>query len=241
MSDSLLHAIYVGAMTLGAITFAIMSRRPRGVPGYEYLIAFMIPVWSGAAYLAMVFGQGKTEAYGQVAHWARYVDWIVTTPLLLLALAFTALARTPDKRPHVTLLVGLVAADVFMILTGLVADLSPYPLRYLWYGLGCAALAVILAIVWGPLRRIAESSSPALGRVYRKVAGVLAVLWIGYPVFWLLGPSGIRAIDQSTETALFVVWPILSKVGWSLLDLTSLRSLNDPNPAVGVARAPARA
>jgi bacteriorhodopsin len=85
MSDSLLHAAYVIAMAIGALTFALMSRRPRGVPGYEYLIAFAIPVWSGAAYLAMTFGQGKTEAFGQTAHWARYVDWVVTTPLLLLA------------------------------------------------------------------------------------------------------------------------------------------------------------
>ena len=241
MSDSLLHAVYVGAMALGALTFALMSRRPRGVPGYEYLIAFMIPVWSGAAYLAMVFGQGKTEAYGQVAHWARYVDWVVTTPLLLLALAFTALHETKDKKRHVTLLVGLVAADVFMILTGLVADLSPYPLRYLWYALGCAALVVILAIVWGPLRRIAEASSPELGAVYRRVAGLLAVLWIGYPLFWILGPSGVRVIDQSTETLLFVVWPILSKVGWSLVDLASLRTLHAPNPVTpgaGLRRVP---
>ena len=226
MTDSLLHAVYVIAMTLGALTFALMSRRPRGVPGYEYLIAFIIPVWSGAAYLAMVFGQGKTEAFGQVAHWARYVDWVVTTPLLLLALAFTALHEHADKRRHTTLVAGLLAADVFMILTGLVADLSPYPLRYLWYLLGCAALVVVLSIVWGPLRRVAEASSPELGRVYRRVAGLLAVLWIGYPLFWILGPSGVRLIEQSTETALFVVWPILSKVGWSLFDLTSLRALH---------------
>jgi bacteriorhodopsin len=83
-----------------------------------------------------------------------------------------------------------------MILTGLVADLSPYPLRYLWYALGCAALLVILAVVWGPLRRIAESSSPGLGRVYRRVAGLLAVLWIGYPLFWIIGPSGLRLIGS---------------------------------------------
>lgn len=226
MTDALLHAVYVGAMAIGACLFALMSRRPQGVPGYEYLIAFIIPVWSGAAYLAMVFGLGKTEVYGQTAHWARYVDWVVTTPLLLLALAFTALNQTRDKARHATLVAGLLAADVFMIVTGLVADFSPYPLRYLWYLLGCAALVVILAIVWGPLRRIAEGSSPELGAVYRRVAGLLAVLWIGYPLFWILGPSGVRVISQSAETMLFVVWPILSKVGWSLVDLASLRALH---------------
>ncbi|MCU0627340.1 MAG: bacteriorhodopsin, partial [Gemmatimonadaceae bacterium] len=173
MYESYLTAFYVLAMAAGALTFTLLARRPRGVPHYEYMIAIMIPVWSGAAYLAMVFDQGKSEAFGQVAYWARYVDWVVTTPLLLLALAFTALHETADKKPFIPLLVGLVAADVFMILTGLVADLSPYPLRYLWYVLGCAALVIVFSIIWGPLRRVADASSPGLSRVYRRVVTTL--------------------------------------------------------------------
>jgi len=35
--------------------------------------------------------QGKLEVAGQLTHYARYVDWMVTTPLLLLALSWTAM------------------------------------------------------------------------------------------------------------------------------------------------------
>nr|MCU0649825.1 bacteriorhodopsin [Gemmatimonadaceae bacterium] len=66
------------------------------------------------------------------------------------------------------------------------------------------------------------------------------LLWIGYPLFWILGPSGVGAISQTVETTLFVVWPILSKVGWSLMDLLSLRALHPVEPATvrtGYARA----
>lgn len=227
-TQSLLHAVYVGAMLLGALYFFVLSRSPRGVPVYEYAIAMAIPLWSGAAYLAMTFGQGKIPIAGQITHYARYIDWVVTTPLLLLALSFTALHEHESRHTHHTLIAVLIGADVFMILSGLVADLSPYPLRYMWYALGCVALAAIFTIIWGPLRRVAEGNSPGVARVYRRVAGLLTVLWVGYPTFWLVGPSGMRLVDQTTETFLFVALPILSKVGWSIVDLHSLRGLHAP-------------
>jgi bacteriorhodopsin len=221
--ETTLHWFYVACMVAGALLIAYWSTDPRGVPMEEYLIAGFIPVWSAAAYLALAFGQGTVEVAGQTAHVARYLDWVVTTPLLLLALALTAM-HTVKK--DTTLIAGLIGADVFMILTGLIADLSPYPLRYVWYGLGVAAFLVILWTIWNPLRRIAERQGPDLARVYRRVATLLSVLWVAYPLAWIFGPSGIRVFDQTTDTFLFVVVPIFSKVGWSLVDLHSLRTLD---------------
>ncbi len=227
-TQTLLHYVYVGAMLLGALYFFVLSREPRGVPAYEYATAIAIPLWSGAAYLAMAFGQGKVEVAGQITHYARYLDWVVSTPLLLLALSFTALHEHERRHTHHTLVAALVGADVFMILSGLVADLSPYPIRYVWYTLGCVALAGIFVMIWGPLRRAAEENGPRIARVYRRVAGLLTVLWVGYPTIWLVGPSGLRLIGQTAETFLFVALPILSKVGWSVVDLHSLRALHAP-------------
>jgi bacteriorhodopsin len=221
--ETTLHWVYVACMLLGALVFAYWSTDPRGVPKEEYLIAGFIPVWSAAAYMAMAFGQGKVEVAGQIAHYARYLDWVVTTPLLLLALALTAMHTVRKDR---ALIAGLLGADIFMILTGLIADLSPYPLRYVWYGLGVAAFLVVLWAIWNPLRRIADQQGPELGRVYHRVATLLSVLWVAYPLAWILGPSGIRVFDQTTDTFLFVVVPIFSKVGWSMVDLYSLRNLD---------------
>jgi bacteriorhodopsin len=222
MMETMLYWFYVAVMAGGALCFAVMSRNPLGVPRYEYLIALFIPVWSGAAYMALALDQGKLLVDGQVTHYARYLDWVVTTPLLLLALALTAMHTIPKDK---TLIAGLLGADIFMILTGLIADLSPTPIRYLWYSLGVAAFLVILWIIWGPLRAKAESQVPELARLYRLVAGVLTGLWIAYPTVWLIGPSGIGLVGPTVDTLLFVLVPILSKVGWSLLDLNGLRGL----------------
>jgi len=222
--ETTLNAIYVVTMAAGALLFVAWSRNPRGVPQYEYLIATFIPVWSAAAYLAMAFDQGKVTVEGQITYYARYLDWVVTTPLLLLALALTAMHRIPKDK---TLIAALMGADVFMILTGLIADLSPTPVRYVWYGLGVAAFLVILYLIWVPLRAKAESQGAEVAAIFRRVAGLLSVLWVAYPTVWLLGPSGLGLLDQTFDTLLFTLVPIFSKVGWSIVDLSSLRSLNE--------------
>lgn len=44
--------------------------------------------------------QGKLEVAGQLTHFVRYANWIVTTPLLLLALSWTAMPYYAMDRPQ---------------------------------------------------------------------------------------------------------------------------------------------
>lgn len=221
--------VYVAAMASGAILFFAWSRQPRGVPHYEYTIAMIIPIWSGLAYMAMALGQGIIEVGEREVYLPRYIDWVVTTPLLLWLLASTAMFyRKLDK----TLIGGLMFIDVVMIVSGLLADLTAdEDITWLWYTIGCVCLALIFWIAWGPLRRIARDQSADLGRTYTRVAAFLSVLWVGYPLVWALGPSGAGVIDRYTDVLLFVLLPILSKVGFSIVDLLHLRRLGAAEPS----------
>lgn len=58
----------------------------------------------------MALGETRTVIKGEEVFWGRYIDWLVTTPLLLLELGQVA-----GLRPK--LLAGVMGADVFMILT----------------------------------------------------------------------------------------------------------------------------
>lgn len=220
--QSLLHYLYIAAMALGFLLFFAWRRDPRWVPQYEYALAMFIPAWSGLAYLSMALGQGETELFGRTVYFARYLDWTVTTPLLVLALGLTAMVH---DRKDGTLLAAMVGADVVMILCGLIADFSPEPVRFVWYALGVAAFLALLALVWGPLQRRAASRGPKLYEVWRRPAQLLTALWVIYPTVWLLSPSGLGLIGDTASVLLFVVVPIISKVGWSILDLSGLRSL----------------
>lgn len=214
---------YVICMAAGALLFVVWSRNPRQVPHYEYVIAIFIPVWSGLAYMAMALGQGSLQVGERTVYVARYLDWLVSTPLLLVALASTAMFFRPLQKSVIATLVGL---DVIMILSGLFADLTERPeVRWLWYAIGCVCLLLILSIVWGRLRREAYAHNTEIGQAYTRTAGLLSALWFGYPLIWALGPSGIRLFGSNTEVVLFVLLPIVSKVGWSIFDLHELRKL----------------
>ena len=224
--QTILLWLYVAGMAAGALLFWAWSRNPQGVPQYEYLIAIFIPVWSGLAYTAMALGQGRTEIAGQTTYYARYLDWTVSTPLLLLALGLTAMFYVPHNERQTTLLVGIVGADIVMILSGLIADLSERTaVRYTWYIAGVVAFVIVLWGIWGPLRKIAGNHGEPLSKLYNRLALYLTVLWFGYPLTWLLGPSGLGVFNQTVDTTLFVVLPFFSKVVFSVLDLSGLREL----------------
>lgn len=224
--QSLFHWVYVAGMAIGALHFWTLSRNPKGVPQYEYLVAIFIPIWSGLAYMAMALDQGKVEASEQIVHYARYIDWIVTTPLLLLALAWTAMQFI---KKDWTLIGFLMSTQVVVITTGLIADLSERDeVRYLWYICGVAAFLIVLWGIWRPLRAKAREQEAVLSQLYDKLVTYFTVLWICYPLVWIIGPSGFGLTSQNTDTFLFCLLPFFSKVGFSFLDLHGLRDLKDP-------------
>ncbi|TVQ07259.1 MAG: lactococcin [Leptolyngbya sp. DLM2.Bin27] len=223
--QDLLHWIYVIGMIIGATYFWMLSRDPQGVPRYEYGIAVFIPIWSGLAYMAMAVGQGKLTIAGQLAHYARYLDWVVTTPLLLLALGLTAMHRTTKDW---MMIASLMAIQVVVVVTGLVADISTVPeIRYLWYLCGVGAFLIVMWGIWGPMRAKTRTQGADLSSFYDNLLIYFTVLWIGYPIVWIIGPSGFGLINQDIDTLLFCVLPFFSKVGFSFLDLHGLRSLRD--------------
>ncbi|MGR3486245.1 MAG: bacteriorhodopsin [Paracoccaceae bacterium] len=216
--------VYLALMAAGALLFWTWSRDPKGVPAHEYGVAIFIPIWSGLAYFATMTGQGIVEIAGREVYVARYLDWVVTTPLLLLALFWTATLRVKTK--SYTLAGMLIGAQVVMILSGLIADLSvTSALRTVWFLIGCAALLVVFYIFWGPLRRIAALQGDALARVYTIAATYLTVQWCLYPLIVYAGPSHADLIARPVETWLLVIVPFFSKVGFSAVDLSLLRRL----------------
>lgn len=233
--QSLWHWLYIGGMSIGAIYFAMLGRDPRGLPRLEYFVATFIPIWSGLMYLLMVvptsgdgLEMGKVIVAGQTTHFARYADWIITTPLLILSLSWTAMHHQKSK--DWTLIFSLMATQVIVIVTGLIADLSTVPwVRYLWYTIGCVAFLIVLWGIWGPLKEKTRGDAE-LSRFYNGLITFFTVTWICYPLIWIAGPSGLRLFDQNVNTFLFCLVPFFSKVVFSFLDLNGLRSLGHREP-----------
>ena len=112
-----------------------------------------------------------------------------------------------------------------MIVSGLVADLSAGPMRFVWFTFGCVNFFIVLYLIWGPLFNIAKSRGPRHAEGFRNLALFLSVLWVIYPTAWYIGPSGIGLVGSTTSWFLFTVTPFFSKVVFSFYDLSILRGL----------------
>ncbi|MPQ44957.1 bacteriorhodopsin [Clostridium tarantellae] len=221
----LMHWIYVFVMFLGILYFTYLLINKRDIPNHEYLIAIIIPIWSALAYMSIALGQGTIEINGRILYFARYLDWIVTTPLLLTSLSLSAMFKSKVNK---SIIASLIFADVIMIITGGIADISiNKTVSYIWYWIGMVALVYIIYIIWNPLKKLAFSNSKNVGVTYTRLATYLTVFWILYPTFWILSKSGIGVLGAWGEAMAFIIIPIFSKVGFSIFDLYNLGKITN--------------
>lgn len=95
-----------------------------------------------------------------------------------------------------------MGTQVIVIATRLIADLSERDwVRYLWHICGVAAFLVVLWGIWSPLRVKTRLQSGKLARFFDRLVTYFTVLWIGYPIVWILGRlAGVFLIKRSTHS-----------------------------------------
>ena len=219
-------SLWIGTagMVLGTIYFLAQGWSVRAPNQQEYyIITVFIPAIAAVSYFSMATGFGVISfdagpGMGEtVIYWARYADWLFTTPLLLLDLALLAGAN----RNTIYTLVGL---DVLMIVTGLAGALSRegQVIRIVWWAISTGALIVLLYFLLGKLSEQAGRQSGQVGALFSQLRNLTLVLWAVYPIVWILGTEGgVNAIPLGVETAAFMVLDLAAKVGFGFLLLRS--------------------
>ncbi|MBD1912555.1 MULTISPECIES: microbial rhodopsin family protein [unclassified Leptolyngbya] len=207
------------SMALGSVLFGFGAAQAQSERWkILFILNFFICVIAAGLYLAMAMGQGQSEVYGRPTFWVRYVTWFMSTPLLLLDLAFLG-------RSTVAVTGSLLGANTYMILTGFAATMSPKPINYVWYVVSCAAFLATLYLLVKPYRIEAERKHPRSRKVFRKLLSVHVILWTLYPVVWILSSTGLSILSQGYETMGYTLLDIASKVGFGLLSLNSLKQI----------------
>ncbi len=197
--------------SLAALNFGIKVGAMRRQEGLEFpLISFFVVLWSAALYLTMIFHQTVTPFHGHEVYWGRYIDWLVATPLLLLNLNMVA-----GLRPK--LIAGVMGADIFMILGGLVGNFSTKPVNFIWYIISCGAFIAIIAAILTEFSSSAAKRHSKVKNLFNRLKLLLIVAWTGYPLTWIIGPEGLDLISPGWESFCYTVVDILSKVGFAFL------------------------
>lgn len=138
------------------------------------------------AYLVIATGLGD-------AQWVAFVDWIISTPLLLIDLAFLA-----NMAPVQVLFLAFV--DILMIAAGFGAQMADtHGQRWSLFAFSCLMFAIITVTLVKYLHLSAkESAGTVEGRAYRFLSIMTLCLWAVYPLVFVLGHLDVMGHDLET-------------------------------------------
>ncbi len=231
---------------VGVVGFSIMGLRATEKGRGHFAHKILIVLVAMTSYIALAFTQGVERA-GEDTYfsYARFIDWSVTTPLLLLGLALLALPRARDSLP---LVLSIMAVDLYMIATGLFAGLSGEGrgVWWVWFIVSSLAFVVLYAMIFGPLANKAKEKIKAgeamqrsgdlverylgtihvgEGRWFAPMAGLLALIWVIYPVIFFLDEQGIGAYTHPTTDALYTIVDVAAKVVYGFIFLGGILAI----------------
>ena len=225
------------AMLAGGAVILAVGKQRTGHEQAHTIYHGIVPIIAACSYLAMAVGQGSVilghgaANPGRLFYFARYIDWAFTTPLLLLALAYSAME---SKLRRGGLVAGLLLADVLMIATSFFFGASDVVwVKWTWFAVSCVAFLAVYYVMWGPLLRENASERSAVQSDYRRNAAILSVLWFLYPVILFFSTDGTSLIGDTLGVALIAVLDLVSKVAYGLLTVSSTTKLVDEELGIG--------
>jgi len=145
-------------------------------------------------------GEGFNEAY-------RYVDWLLTVPLLLLeTVAVLALPAAERKG----LLTKLIPASALMIILGypgeITNDIMP---KAIWGALSTIPFLYILYVLWVELGKSMKTQPEQVRKDLNGLRLLLLATWGVYPIAYLMPQLGLDGADSF----------VYRQVGYSIADV----------------------
>ncbi|KAF2427533.1 family A G protein-coupled receptor-like protein [Tothia fuscella] len=209
-------------MLISAAAFTAMSWRIPVSKRLYHILTTLITIIAAISYFGMATKHGvnynhtrKTESHKHVpdthqeiyreVYWARYVDWSLTTPLLLLDLCFLA----GISGAHIFM---AVLADLVMILTGLFAAYGGERSgqKWGWYTIACIAFLVIIWHLVVNGRITAQAKGSKVGKFFAAISLYTILIWTAYPIIWGVA-DGSRILSVNQEIMAYAILDVLAK------------------------------
>ena len=110
---------------------------------------------------------------------------------------------------------GLLGADVYMIATGFVAGLTDnMTVKWSFYITSCIAFLAIYGLIFGPFRKLIAAGPNSSD--FTKKAVVLSLVWLAYPIVFIVGQEGLRLWSAQLDAACFTILDLSAKVLYGL-------------------------
>ena len=199
----------------------VMSSMVTFIAGYHYMRIFNSFNESSADMTVNVSGaQGSfNEAY-------RYVDWLLTVPLLLVeVIAVLALAKEVSR----SLIMRLVPASAAMIALGYPGEISNDQNTQVLYGvLSTIPFLYILYVLFVELGKSLDRQPEGVAATVGRLRLLLIATWGVYPISYILGMGGDATAGQFVGVQVgYTVADVLAKCvfGLTILKIARMKSM----------------
>jgi sensory rhodopsin len=177
--------------------------------------------------------RGYNLATGDSPTFFRYVDWILTVPLMCVEFYLI----TKKAGAKIGLLWKLIFASLVMLVTGYFGETIYVEQSVLWGVISGAAYFYIVYLIWfGDVAKLAQSAGPQVAKATRILAWFVLVGWSIYPLGYILGtPGGLFGIKlvanaDAAKHAMDIVYNIadaINKIGFGLVIYALSRNSED--------------
>ncbi len=178
-------------------------------------------------------------ATGQSPTFFRYVDWLLTVPLMCVEFYLI----TKKSGAKIGLLWQLVLASVIMLATGYVGEAlhGNDKQSWVWGAISGAAYFYIVYIVWfGEVARLAKNGGTAVVRANKALGWFVLVGWAIYPLGYIAGTAGglfgVRVLEGLSLDAVYNIGDAVNKIGFGLviysLTLNDKSTISETYPSI---------
>ncbi len=243
--DLVYNSLSFGFAAMGAAFVFFMTARTQVAPKYRpaLLVSAIVVLVAAYHYLrifeswggAYVLEGGMAQPSGDPFNDAyRYVDWLLTVPLLLVeTVAVLALAREKAN----SMIARLSIAAVLMIALGYPGEIADSTgTRVLWGTLSSIPFVYILWVLWGELGQALERQPGQVRVLVRNLRLLLLATWGVYPIAYMAPFLGFSGPDAVVTLQLgYTIADVLAKAGFGLLIYAIARekSIADGEDPVG--------
>ncbi|PGH28041.1 hypothetical protein AJ80_00296 [Polytolypa hystricis UAMH7299] len=231
-------------MLVSSLIFYILAARVPVQKRLFHVLASLITTISFLAYFAMATGDGIgfnhihiVEKHHKVpdthttilreVYWARFINWALTTPLILINL--TLLAGLNGA----SLLIAVVA-DLIMFFSGLMCSYGGSSAhggrKWAWFTIAALSYLTLVYKIGFQGSRATANKESRVRTFYSSLAGYSLVVLLVYPIIWAASANA-RRMSIDAEIIVYAILDILLQgvFGYWLLvshDVTSSISLN---------------
>jgi sensory rhodopsin len=222
MAPTAYFGIGAAAMWVGTLAFVYIYLNDEANRSYHSIVTAVGAI-AALCYTAMVFGLGVVTVNGTEIYLARYVQWVLGTPLIVLYLGILAgMSRTRIQ--------ALVAIDVLAMLTTPAIAVTTGAVRWGLFAAGSALFLVLLYGLLSGLESAAEDRPAAARALFAKLRNLTVVSWAFYPIVWFVGPFGVGIVDPASEVLLVTYLDVIAKIVFGFVAYNSRRAVEElPN------------